>query len=314
MIRALVVAIAFSAAALSSVVLADTGKVFSDCADCPKMVVIPAGSGLMGSTIEEDVSEMVPARFAITEKPPHAVRIAKPFALGRDEITKAQFAAYLKDSGVLAPGGDCMAWDKTTQKWGRSPDNTWTNPGFAQTGNDPVVCVSWMEAANYAAWLAQKTKKPYRLASEAEWEYAARAGSTTVRDWGNGRDVACAKANVYDTEAAAFMRTKPGANENFQCQDPFMFTAPVGSFPPNKFGLNDMLGNAWEWTADCWHENYQGAPRDGSAWVEPGCKQRVGRSGSWGAEPWALRIAHRRGNAAEFKFSSLGFRVARDLE
>lgn len=312
MIGAVVAALAFAATAQAETL--KPGNVFADCADCPKMVVIPPGSSLMGSTIEEDAAEMVPARFALTEKPPHAVRIANPFALGRDEITKAQFAAYLKDSGVLAPGGDCMAWDKTTQKWGRSPDNTWTNPGFAQTENDPVVCVSWAEAAGYAAWLAQKTKKPYRLASEAEWEYAARAGTTTVRDWGNERDIACTKANVYDTESAAFMRTKPGPNENFQCQDAFMFTAPVGSFPANKFGLNDMMGNAWEWTADCWHENYIGAPKDGSAWVEANCKQRVGRSGSWGAEPWALRIAHRRGNAAEFKFSSLGFRIARDLE
>jgi formylglycine-generating enzyme required for sulfatase activity len=289
------------------------GQVFKDCADCPEVVVIPPGTSLMGSTPEEDVKEMVPAKFSVSEKPPHAINILKPFALGKSEVTRAQFATYLKESGATVSAGDCMAWDKQTQKWGRSPDNTWQNPGFAQTENDPVVCVSWNDAKGYADWLSKKTGKNYRLATEAEWEYAARAGTTTVRDWGDDRDISCTKGNMYDMEAAKLMGTKPGPNENFLCNDPYLFTAPIASFPPNKFGVYDMLGNAWEWTADCWHENYQGAPTDGSAWTTGDCSKRVGRSGSWGAEPWALRIAHRRGNDATFKFSSLGFRIARDL-
>ncbi len=315
--RVILALVVTSSTAMATVAFAAStpkaGKEFTDCTDCPTMVVIPSGSSLMGSTPEEDVKEMVPARFAATEKPPHAINV-KSFALGKGEITRAQFAAYIKETGAKISAGDCMAWNKETQKWGRSPNNTWQTPGFDQTDKDPVVCVSWDDAKGYADWLSKKTGKHYRLATEAEWEYAARAGTTTVRDWGDDRDISCTKGNMYDLEAAKVMRTKPGPNENFQCNDPYVFTSPIGSFPPNKFGVTDMLGNAWEWTADCWHENYQGAPVDGSAWTEGAdCGKRVGRSGSWGAEPWALRIAHRRGNDATFKFSSLGFRIARDL-
>jgi formylglycine-generating enzyme required for sulfatase activity len=165
-----------------------------------------------------------------------------------------------------------------------------------------VVCVSWTDARAYAAWLARTTGKPYRLPSEAEWEYAARAGSSAARPW--GVDLTREHAN-YGSEACCAPATG-GA-------DRWRFTSPVGSFPPNRFGLADMIGNVWQWVEDCGHEGYVGAPADGAAWTSGDCRTHMARGGAWFQGPDSARSAARAADAADFRIADIGFRVARDL-
>ena len=243
------------------------GKVFRDCADCPEMVVIPAGRFRMGDLNGDGYQ---------SEKPVHAVRIAQPFALGRYEVTFAEYDRYAQATGKNKPGD---TWDS-----GR--------------GNRPVINVNWEDAQGYAKWLSRETGQRYRLPSEAEWEYAARAGSTTKYSWGNSPSGRHANAN-----------------EDWGWpSDGYEKTAPTGSFIPNQFGLYDMSGNVWEWVEDCWHENYARAPMDGSAWVRGGyCDLRGARGGSSYDGPAGVRSASRSGSGAADRYSSLGFRLVRTL-
>jgi formylglycine-generating enzyme required for sulfatase activity len=169
--------------------------------------------------------------------------------------------------------------------------------------------VSFEDAQKYVQWLSQKSGKIYRLPTEAEWEYAARAGTTTARFWGDGRDPACGFANVADLTAADALNWSQG--DAFQCRDGFVHTAPVGSFRPNAFGLYDMLGNVWQWTEDCFHQNYSGAPSNGSAWVSDECKFRVHRGGSWSS--LNVRSAERDSLPAGERNNLIGFRVVKPL-
>jgi formylglycine-generating enzyme required for sulfatase activity len=176
-------------------------------------------------------------------------------------------------------------------------DSCWRNPGFEQSYYDPVVCVSWADARAYAAWLSQITGLRYRLPSEAEWEYAARAGTATARYWGDDMAQICTYANVLEV--------------GIQCADGHLNTAPVGTFRANAFGLFDMLGNVSEWTEDCWFPTHDGAPTDGGARSGSDCAQRVLRGGSWNADPWRVRAATRSGIAPGTRNAEIGFRVVR---
>ena len=239
---------------------------FRDCPNCPEMVVIPAGQFRMGD---------LNGGGEAYEKPVHEVRIAKPFALGRHEVTFAEYDRYAQATGREKPDD---------RGWGR--------------GNRPVINVSWQDAQGYVKWLSQETGQRYRLPSEAEWEYAARAGSTTKYFWGNSPSGRHANA---------------GENNGWP-SDGYEYTAPTGSFIPNQFGLYDMSGNVWEWVEDCWHDNYQGAPVDGSAWVSGGdCDRRVLRGGSIFDIPAGVRSANRAWNGAAYRSTYLGFRLARTL-
>jgi formylglycine-generating enzyme required for sulfatase activity len=175
-----------------------------------------------------------------------------------------------------------------------------------------VIDVSWNDAREYVAWLSSKTGEKYRLPSEAEWEYAARAGTTTERFWGNSHVEACRYANVYD-ESGKRAETRPWPSH--ECDDGYAWTAPVGSFQPNAFGLEDMLGNVWEWTEDCWNETYEGAPTDGGAWTRGDCGRHVVRGGSWRNDPIAVRSAFRgiEPPGAEPRHNFVGFRPAMTL-
>jgi formylglycine-generating enzyme required for sulfatase activity len=176
-----------------------------------------------------------------------------------------------------------------------------------------VACISFDDATAYVLWLQQKTGQSYRLLTEAEWEYAARADTTTVRYWGDDVKTSCDYANVLDLKAKT---TITGASNwsNFNCDDGHAFTAPVGSYKANGFGLYDMLGNVWEWTQDCWNDNYSGAPTDGSAWTAGDCSKRVARGGAWYVDPLLyLRAAYRYRGSNEGRGSGGGFRVARSL-
>jgi formylglycine-generating enzyme required for sulfatase activity len=187
----------------------------------------------------------------------------------------------------------------------------WRNPGFEQTDNDPVVCVSFDDAMAYVGWLATVTSKSYRLPSEAEWEYAARAGTTTARFWGEGRAEAVRYAKAADRALMARMNRAFDPEQFFDGDSGRPLPAPVGSFLPNPFGLYDMLGNVWEWTANCWNEDLKGQPQDGSPRTTGDCSRRVVRGGSWNSNPKAVRAGIRVRPVTGTRSTLIGFRVAR---
>ncbi|HKB47716.1 MAG TPA: formylglycine-generating enzyme family protein [Ktedonobacterales bacterium] len=278
------------------------GSVFQDCRDCPEMVVVPAGRFMMGGNEPQHV----------LEGPRHQVSIAA-FAIGRTHVTRAQFQRFVSATGYAATS-DCSNFAASPLRDGRLPrDANWPNPGFEQTDADPAVCMHFADAEAYVRWLSQHAGRPYRLPSEAEWEYAARAGTTTVRWWGDGPDGACASANARDETFVERLGATLGAGYPFPCRDGYATTSAVGSFRPNPFGLSDMLGNAWQWVADCFHLSYAGAPADGSAWVAGDCSRHVLRGGSWleGQDP--IRSTLRLALPADYRWNTYGFRVARTL-
>ncbi len=238
----------------------------------PEMVFIPGGRFRMGD---------LQGVGGTAERPVHTVTI-KPFAVGQYEITRAQFEVFVDETGHDAGG-------------------VWRNPGFSQTGQHPVVGVNWEDARAYIAWLNGRTGKRYRLLSESEWEYVARAGTETLYHFGN--DAASLRGNANCFEGV--------------CADGFDFTAPVGSFGANAFGVHDMHGSVWEWLEDCWHGNYNGAPTDGSAWLERdggNCGVRMLRGGTWFSRVAGyLRAADRFGGNRGGRGSGSGFRLAQDL-
>ena len=258
---------------------------FKDCADCPDMVVVPAGSFMMGSPKSE-------AERSEDEGPRHTVRIGGPFAVGRFEVTRVQFETFVEATGHYI-GSSCWTCEK--DKWKLRTGRSFGKPGFAQDSSHPAVCVNWHDAKAYAAWVSKKTGKRYRLLSEAEWEYAARAGTTTRYSWGD--EVGKGNANCHDCGSQWDSKK----------------TAPVGSFKPNAFGLHDMHGNVWEWVADCWNKTYEGAPKDGLPWTSGDCSSPVLRGGSWLKVARLLRSANRTWLMTVSRFNYNGFRVARTL-
>lgn len=236
------------------------GETFKDCESCPEMVVVPPGEFTMGATDTD------------YEKPPHKVTIAKPFAIGRHEVTFAQWDA-------CAAAKACKA-DIDDHGFGRA--------------QQPVIDVSWDEAQAFLKWLSAQSNKAYRLPSEAEWEYAARAGSRSAYSWGPA--VGSGKANCSDCSPT-----------------PPLATLAVGSFRPNAFGLYDTAGNAAEFVDDCWNATYKGAPADGSAWRKGDCQLRVLRGGAFGTKANAARSSARFRYDRDVRYYTNGFRVARDL-
>ncbi|MDX2221292.1 MAG: SUMF1/EgtB/PvdO family nonheme iron enzyme [Rhodospirillaceae bacterium] len=290
------------------------GTVFKDCADCPALVVIPPGSFIMGSTAEETTREGTPDRDAANEKPQHRRTIARPFAVMKYEVTRGDFARFVADTGHTPPEG-CKVWDVETNAWGiNSPDHSWRDPGFAQADDHPVVCIAWADAVAYAAWLSGKAGKTYRLLTDAEFEWLLRAGTTTVRWWGDAREPACDYANVSDLDKADGLTIDRDPATTFQCRDGYVHTAPVGRFKPNPFGVHDAFGNAWEWVQDCFARTYDGAPGDGSAREDGDCSERVIRGGAWHADPWYVRAAKHDWAPPELTTARVGFRLARDLK
>lgn len=269
------------------------GKTFRDCSDCPEMVVIPAGSFMMGSPASEPEREE-------GEGPQHQEAIAKPFAAGKYTVSVAEFEAFIRDTDWQVGVGCGVA---TRDGYLDTPSNSFHSPGFSQDGSYPVVCVSWYDARGYTEWLAKKTGKPYRLLTEAEWEYAARAGAGTPFWW--GKTIRPSQAN-YNRE---FIYEGGGEKGEFLER-----TVPVKSFEPNPWGLYQVHGNVWEWTQDCWREDYNAAPIDGSIHAKELCENRVARGGSWGDGPAGLRSARRFGFMASERENAQGFRVARDID
>ncbi|MXV96136.1 MAG: formylglycine-generating enzyme family protein [Gemmatimonadetes bacterium] len=260
----------------------EVGEVFRDCTVCPEMVVLPPGSFVMGSPDTEE------GRYN-DEGPQHEVTIDYAFAVGVYEVTFEEWDACVR-------GGGCGAYEPSDQGWGR--------------GRRPVVWVNWEDAWLYADWLAEQTGEQYRLLSEAEWEYVARAGTRTARYWGETDREQCQYANGYDANGHA---EHGFARELVGCRDRQPNSAPVGSYRPNGLGVFDILGNVREWVDDCANGSYEGAPTDGSSWYRGDCTRRITRGGSWLHDPSELRSAYRRGSKAEFRNFALGFRVARTV-
>jgi formylglycine-generating enzyme required for sulfatase activity len=279
-----------------------TGDVFQECANCPEMVVIvPDPNGFTIGTAESE------AKWGRDndEKPFGPIKFARPYAIGRFEITRGQFAS----SGIKPEL--CRFW--TEKEWQLDSQRSWQAPGFEQDANHPVVCVSWNDAQGYLKWLNGQPglaqKEAYRLPSEAEWEYAARGGTTTARYWGNEPDRACDYANVLDQTA----KRKLGRISIHECDDGFVYTAPVGRYKPNGFGLYDMIGNVLEWVQDCYTEQYPESIRNGGAFERANCGRRALRGGSWDNGPRYARSANRSRDPPGFRYSISGFRVARTL-
>jgi formylglycine-generating enzyme required for sulfatase activity len=281
------------------------GATFRDCPDCPEMVVVPAGKFMMGAPPTETGRDAQGS-----EDPRHEVTIGYSFAVGKYEVTRDEYARFVKETGLADPAG-CNIHQANPPHWPTIEGLSWHNTGFPQTGRDPAVCISWNEAQAYAAWLGKKTGKKYRLLSEAEWEYAARAGTTTAAYWGNRQEDACGYANGSDlTRKDRF----PKWDADQPCRDGFVYTAPVGSFKPNAFGLYDMMGNVFEMTADCLYLTYLDAPADGSPRTTGDCQNRINRGGSWTSTPGGLRSAARGyDDVAMTRVVDLGFRLARGL-
>ena len=274
-------------------------ELFRDCPDCPDLVVIPAGSFHMGGEGGEE---------GRPEGPVREVRFERAFALGRFEVTQRQFATFIADTGYAMRGG-CEIWQGG--EWRKAEDADWTNPGYERVPfeDEPVACVSWRDATAYVEWLAARTGLPYRLPTEAEWEYAARAGSSGDYFWAPDAS-ACTYANVHDTTGATANRFEWPA---FECSDRFPQAAPVGSFEPTAWGLHDMIGNVWEWTADCHIAPYPATPVDGTAVLSGVCDQRAVRGGSWITRPGRQRLSFRGRDPPDTLYSYFGLRIARDL-
>jgi formylglycine-generating enzyme required for sulfatase activity len=286
-------------------------ETFRDCADCPAMVRIRAGAFMMGSTEAETAREHMDAMLASDERPAHVVKVRREFSLARFAVTRGEFAAFVAETGYR-PHDGCNVHHG--EQWVYDKQRSWRDPGFEQTDQHPVVCVDYEATQRYVQWLSRKTGRTYRLPSEAEWEYSARAGTTTARFWGDGREDTCRFANVSDFDwAEALKWDKARKDKVFQCSDRFANTAPVGSFRPNAFGLYDMLGNVWQWNEDCFQTTYRDAPKDGSAWKSGDCRFRVAHGGSWFSTPYVVRAAHRCALELDSRYYHVGFRVARSL-
>ena len=272
------------------------GTVFKDCSDCPDMVVIPAGSFTMGSPPGEAGREDY-------EGPQHHVSIAAGLAVSKYEVTRGQFAEFVAETG-RSPG-ECQVWDGKDYQIDQG--HFWHNQPNQRSNQLPVVCVNWFDAQAYVHWLSGKANNNYRLLTEAEWEYVARAGTSTSRYWGADAADQCTYANGADS---AFKASHPNAN-TATCSDGYEGLAPVGSFRPNAFGLYDMLGNASEWVEDC-ALPYSGQANDGTAQGGGGqCESRVLRGGGWDEGPRKLRSAGRSDNHPFVRTANEGFRVAR---
>lgn len=243
------------------------------------------------------------------EGPVREVIFAEDFFIGVHEVTVAEYAAFLRQSGHRQSSG-CLIFDGT--RLSEAAERNWRVPGYDVTQDHPVTCVSWYDAAAYAAWLSERTGANYRLPSEAEWEYAARGGSTDAYGFPGGEAAACEYGNVSDASA---QREVPAWNA-VDCDDGVGFgTSAVGSYRPNGFGLKDTVGNVWEWVADCYHDNYVGAPTDGSARGSAAdCGRALDRGGGFSnVFPGHLRSANRsQAPSPDIRVYSLGFRVVRE--
>ena len=293
------------------------GVTFRDCAECPEMVVLPAGDFTMGSPADE------PGYFEV-EGPQRQVHVAR-VAVGKYHVTRGQWAAFVSATNRETIGGCAWSGLPSSREDQPDPAATWRDFGFPQDDSHPAACLTFGDAQDYARWLTDRTGHHYRLLSEAEWEYAARAGSTTAFPW--GATASHEFANYGADECCAALASG---------RDQWANSSPVGSFPPNAFGLYDMNGDIMQWVEDCFAASYAGLPTDGSAYVDDhplnlsgemavlngtsSCSYRMLRGGDWNNPPEMIRSAARNfgpppgATLADYKSAGTGLRVARALE
>jgi len=289
------------------------GEVIQDCDECPRVVVVPAGEFEMGTP-----TGAYEVNVESGEGPPINITIAKPFAIGETEVTIGQYRAFVEATG-FEPGSGCQVilpgGGGTTD-----PEANWESPIQPRRARDshPVACLDYEEMLAYTAWLSETTGNVYRLPSESEWEYAARAGTTAPRPWGGttsfegvSLSLTCEHANGYDVSAQKeYVFAWPYA----RCRDGYEDVAPVAQFQASAYGLYDMMGNLWERTTDCFTASYWGRPPDARVWVwEGGCPRRVVRGGGWYSRPTNIRPARRASGDPTIRGNDLGFRVVREL-
>lgn len=320
---------------------AGAGAPFRDCEHCPEMVPLPPGAFMMGASQKE----MKQLKYVQWATPQHQVSIGYPFAIGRFEITVDEFDAYVKETGAQV-GGKCgirtiesgpnkFKYNGTLVQGGDKTENapyviyigdgSYVQPGLPVTGRQPAVCVSRNEMKDYLDWLSMKVNKHYRLPTEAEWEYAYRAGTDTFNYWGNDFKQTCDYANFADRKSGYQAGMAASCSEKIHPD----WTAEVGSYKPNPWGLYDMGGNAQEAVEDCFHQSYNGAPTDGSPWTEPDCVLFSARSGDYELTQFSMRASERlifgytddaddgmwtRDEGSDERFNGMGFRVAVSLD
>jgi formylglycine-generating enzyme required for sulfatase activity len=315
---------------------------FKDCEQCPQMVTLPAGKFLMGASAKE----VKLVKYVDSSLPQHEVGIAYPFGIGRYEVTVEEFDAYVKESGAQV-GGACGIRLAESGKYAlkftgtlhpdsardsESPlvvfvtDGSYAQPGLPVDARQPAVCVSRNEINGYLDWLGRKTGKHYRLVTEAEWEYAYRAGADTINFWGDSFKKTCDYANFGDRKSGYQAGMMAPCAESVRP----VWTADAGSYKPNAWGLYDMPGNVQEMVADCFHDNYQGAPADGSPWSENGCLTFVTRGGDYELTQFNMRASDRlfvghvtgdgnddliwpKEHSLDVRWNTVGFRVAVSL-
>lgn len=268
--------------------------------------------------VEPTMIEILPGRVVVgaelddwaageDEFPRHEVHLKKRFRLSQMPVTRGDFLVFVSATGYASQNA-CRV--SSALGWANDEHADWRNPGFDQSDEHPAVCVSWKDAQAYIEWLNEKTGGTYRLPTESEWAYAARAGSTGRNFWGDSAYDSCTYANVNDLSAK-----NKSVKAAEPCDDGYLYTSPVGTFRPNGFGLYDIQGNAWEWVADCWTTSYDAHPRDGAAMLsrEGPCVQRVARGASWYDIPGPVRLEAREHRVPDMGFSFIGFRLASDM-
>ncbi|PTR30091.1 formylglycine-generating enzyme required for sulfatase activity [Luteibacter sp. OK325] len=290
------------------------GQVFADrfvdsTGQAPPLVVLPTGHFMMGSPDGERGHDA-------NEAPAHEVQVDKGVGMGRSAVTIGQFRDFVRASGYVPQSqsmGGGSVYDEQSGGLRDDASATWQDDYAGKPGQErlPVINVSWNDAKAYADWLSQRTGKKYRLASEAEFEYALRAGSTSRYWWGDENPTSRVENLTGGNDRSGSGRRWSNAFGGYK--DGYWGPAPVMSFTANPFGLYDMGGNVSEWVGDCWHDNYIRAPRTAEAWVNPGCSRRVVRGGSWGSAPDMVRSAYRQGADADLRSARVGFRVVREL-
>ena len=287
-----------------------TDKFADRSGSAPPLVVIPTGSFMMGSPADEEGHRS-------NEEPLREVRISSGFALGRDDVTVAQFRAFVNDTDYSTDAeklGTSSVYDEESGRMIDRRGATWKDDYLGEHAADnlPVIHVSWNDAQAYTHWLSVRTGKKYRLPSEAEYEYALRAGTATRYPWGD-KNPTKVYANLTGDGDRSPRLHRSWAKAFPKYSDGHWGPAPIGSFEPSKLGLHDIDGNVSVWIEDCWHENYMRAPADSRAWVNPGCAEHVIRGGSWGSSPDQSRSAYRLAAPSDTRSARVGVRVARDL-
>jgi formylglycine-generating enzyme required for sulfatase activity len=284
-----------------------TGQTFRDAPWAPEVVVIPTGEVLMGASEAETQREGRLGKAGDGERPQHMIHVGVPLAVGKYEVTRAEFKYFMAQTGRAMTGG-CMVNEGGV--WGLNPSKSILDPAYAVGERNPATCVHWQDAQDYVHWLSKATGHAYRLLHEAEWEYAMRAGTTTARWWGDGRENLCPYLNGADL---SFSRAYPKETKvDRSCDDSYVQTSHVDAFGPNPWGLYDSYGNVEQWLEDCVTETYANAPSDAEAVVDaPDCKARSVRGGTWHSDATLFRSANRGGLPITMRASSVGFRVVR---